>query len=106
MSLLDEFDDIQKLHDKVLGETAINLYGELVEATPIDTGNLKASWKAPSKTKDGYKIENSAIYADIRLHKRVKVNGIMYGSLQFPDGISPIIHKADIQLQEDLKAIK
>ena len=106
MSLLDEYNDIVKLHDKVLLSTAVDLRADLIPSTPADTGNLRASWKPVEITKDGYKIENSAIYADVRLHARVKVNGMLYGSEQFPMGISPIIHKHDIQLEKDLKAIK
>lgn len=105
MGLLDEYNQILAKKDKILAEIAIELFAELVNATPVKTGNLRNSWVAPQKTKDGYVITNTAIYADIRLTEYRVVRGKQYGSLQFPNGIEGIISKYNSILQTRLNRI-
>ena len=106
MSLLSEFEDIVKKKDLVLLAVATELRSALVKATPVDTGNLKASWSPLIKTDNGYRLSNTAIYADIRLEGYRIINGKQYGSLKFPEGFRPILAKYGEILQQKLKEIK
>lgn len=100
--VLDEFNDILKKKDDIILSIAIELRSALVKASPVDTGNLKASWSPIKKTDDGYKIENTATYATIALSERIVVQGKTYGSEQNPAGIDPIIMYYSELLQEKL----
>ncbi len=110
--LLNEFDDIIKKQDDVVYEVATNLLSTMRTpalrggGSPVDTGNLRASWTKLEKIKDGYQFTNTATYADILASGRRKVNGRWYGSEQMPDGIAPIIEKHNSILQKRLKGIK
>lgn len=106
MSLLSEFEEIERKKDDIVLSVAIELYSELVKSTPVDSGNLKASWISPKKTNDGYIIQNTALYASIVLAGRRVVRGKTYGSLQMSEGVEPIIEKYNNMLQIKLKAIK
>lgn len=103
--ILKEFEAIERKKDDAILSVAIELRAELVKSTPVDTGNLRGSWTALTKTDDGYRFGNSAIYADIVLTGRRIVNGKTYGSEQLPEGIAPIIQKYNEILQQKLKAI-
>lgn len=105
MSVLSEYNDILSKKDKVIAKVAIELFNELVDATPKITGFLKASWQPPKKKDDGYVISNTALYADIILHERMIIRGKQYGSLQFPDGIDNIILKWEKIMQQELNKI-
>ncbi len=85
--LIDESDTIV-----AVGQN--NLLSDLKEATPVDTGAMKASWSM-SKNVDGYDIINSQDYADVIDGGRRVVNGRAYGSESLVDGFDPIIVRAD-----------
>lgn len=103
--VLDEFNDIIKKKDDILLSVAIELRSALVKASPVDTGNLKSSWNPIEKTDDGYKIENTAIYATIALSERVVINGKQYGSEQFPQGYTALVIQYNEILQKKLEQI-
>lgn len=103
--VLDEFNDILNKKDDIILSIAIELRSALVKLTPVDTGNLKASWSPVKKTDDGYKIENTANYATIALSERIKVDGKLYGSEQNTAGVDPTILFYSELLQERLDKI-
>jgi hypothetical protein len=76
------------------------LYNDLVNATPVDTGNMKASW-----TKDGLDIENSASYATEIAGGRRVVGNKTLGSISLVDGFDPIIYRSDAILDDTLGRI-
>ena len=80
MSLLSEFEGIERKKDDIVLSVAIELRAELVKSTPVGnpslwktkyppknyiSGNLKASWTPIKKTNDGYVFSNTALYATI-----------------------------------------
>lgn len=105
MSLLSEFEEIEKKKDDIVLSVAIELRAELVKSTPVDSGNLKASWTPIKKTNDGYIFSNTAIYATIIFDGRRTVRGKTYGSEQLPEGIAPLLEKYNGILQRKLKEI-
>lgn len=52
-------DDISKLIDQVVQKTSLDLHGQLVLSTPVDTGNARAGWTVDAKA--GL-IENNVEY--------------------------------------------
>lgn len=102
MSLLDEYNSVIESKERIFNAIVTDLFAELIQVTPVDTGNLKGAWTL-NKTPSGYIISNSAEYADIVLDGYKIINGKSYGSKQLPQGISPIIAKYNIRLEEQLK---
>lgn len=129
MSLLSEYNNILSETDKVMGQIAVALHGQLIKETPVGDpslwlvnqgkdkanwsvpenytgGFLKQSWTPVERVKNGYIFSNTAIYADIALHERTVVRGKTYGSLQNPAGIDPTIKYYEKLLEQELKGIK
>ena len=79
MSLLSEFDEIIDEQEKIVGQVAVALFGDLEEIMPVKSGFLRNGWEAPKKTKDGWVISNPVKYADIRYSEYRKVRGVTYG---------------------------
>ena len=44
-----EFKKIEKRRDRLLKSASLNLYSDLVEVSPVDTGELRISWQLPKK---------------------------------------------------------
>lgn len=105
--IMREFEAIKEKRDSVVGSAAFNLQSDLVQASPVDTGELRQSWQPASPVTNGWEIRNIAPHAlVIDGGRRVDPDGKTRGSEQLPYGYQPIIEEADRELTKQLKAIK
>ena len=106
----NEFNAILSARDKLATSSALNLHSDLVEASPVDEGELRASWQLPKKTGlRSWIISNTAPHA-IPIdggRREVIVNGTsrMIGSDQLKDGFDPIVRITEKQIQKDLNKL-
>ena len=106
-AILNELNQIISEKDKVIATVALDLYNELVKATPVDTGYLRNAWTIENESDGSVIINNPTIYAEIRLSPLIEENGkVRQGSRQYPAGVEQIVDKYDKILQTKLKAIK
>ena len=105
--ILDELNQIISEKDKIVNSVAMDLYNELINATPVDTGYLRGGWEIDFNENEVI-INNSVEYAEIRLLPAIiGDNGkLIQGSLQNPAGIEEILDKYDRILTGRLKGIK
>ncbi len=100
-----EFDKVKEARlDHTLRSAVVNLYSDLVESSPVDSGELKASWQPPKEVgKRRYVIRNIAPHAYVidggRRPVQIRGNEVMVGSDQLPKGFSPIVEITEKALQ-------
>lgn len=100
-----EFDELrEKRLDNAVKASALNLYGDLVKASPVDTGELRAGWQLPKQTgKRKWVIRNIAPHAYVIDGGRREIpfrDGVkMVGSEQLPTGFRPVIEVTEKALQ-------
>lgn len=93
--------------DEAVKEASLDMYSSVVEASPVDSGELRTSWQTPEKIPDGYIVSNIAPHAYIiDGGRRLDGDGVVRGSEQLPDGYKPIIKEVEARLNKRLKAIK
>ena len=82
MTLEAEFEFVIKAIGDELQDEVEKFYDELIDTSPIDTGDFVNAWSINHPT-DGmsYIIKNDMDYADVLARGRVSINGRMYGSL-------------------------
>lgn len=108
-SIGKEFEKINKRRDKIIASASLNLYGDLVEVSPVDTGELRISWQLPKKIgRAKYVITNIAPHALVIDGgiRRVPVAGggeEVIGSWQLPKGFKPTIKKTEKALEKAFK---
>lgn len=107
-AILNDLNQIIRQKDKVVSTVALDLYNELVNATPVQTGYLRGGWELKEFQDGTIIIDNPVEYAEIRLLPLITDdNGsIIQGSKQFSAGIEGILDKYERILQQKLKAIK
>ena len=99
--------EIMKDAEQIIGEEAHSFYTRLKQASPVDTGHFKISWRAPVRlSKYKWRIRNVASYASILSTGRYHALGRWYGSLQWAGGLTPMIMFTNNQIQRRLDAIK
>ncbi len=100
-----EMERISKERDDVLQSAALELYTAVVEASPVDTEELKSSWELPVKVDPNtYVIRNIAPHGIIiDGGRRVDSDGVMRGSEQLPNGYGPIVKQFENRLNRMLK---
>lgn len=105
-----EFDKIKEIKlDRSIRSTIVNLRSDLIEASPVDSGELRTSWEQPEQV-GRYKwvIRNIAPHALIidggRREVPLKNGGgnKMVGSEQLPTGFGDIVDENKKQLQKVL----
>lgn len=106
-----EFEKILKKRDNIVKTGAISLFGDLVEASPVDTGELRDSWQPPQRLGLlNWRISNIAPHAYVidGGRREATINGTIkwIGSEQLPKGFQPIIDKFEPKLQRELDKIK
>lgn len=105
MSLSSEFNQMIDKSDVIIAEMAANLLAELIKRTPVDSGQLKASWDI-IKVNSGFLLNNNMNYASFIFNGRRLVMGKMLGSAQMPDGVYPLIQNFNNELNKRLKELK
>ena len=105
MSLQSDFTNMITQSDVVIAEVAANLLAELIKRTPVDTGELKATWDM-RPILDGWLLTNNMNYASFIFNGIRVVDGKTLGSLQMPDGVYPIIQKYNLEVQRRLDLLK
>lgn len=101
-----EFDKVRELRlDHTVKSAVVNLRSELIESSPVDTGELKGSWEQPIQTGPRkWVVRNIAPHAVVINDglRRVPVNGVHkeVGSAQLPYGFGPIIDRTKKELQK------
>ncbi len=99
-----EIDKVVSEIDEVVDRVAQDLLSELITVTPVQTGALKGAWYI-EESNDGWIISNNMEYASIIFDGRRIVGGREYGSKKLPAGISPILKKYDLIMQQELAKI-
>ena len=105
------FAQILKKRDNVVKTGAVSLFGDLVENSPVDTGELRDSWQPPQKIGVlNWRISNIAPHAYVidggRRQAMVGGTTKWVGSEQLPKGFQPVIEKFEPKLQRELDKIK
>jgi hypothetical protein len=107
MSLSKDFDDFIKEFEDIKDASLLDLQSELIDRTPVgDTAMLKGAWTLEPVNGGGWLLINNMEYADFILNGRRVVNGKQLGSLQLPDGVSPILQRYNENLEDKLARIK
>jgi hypothetical protein len=93
MTILKELDievdkDIDFVESKV-----VEFYGDLIRASPVDTGEYRGAWEMVQGGKLSWTIENPQQYADVLWRGRRFVGGRWYGSEQWRDGGDPMLDR-------------
>ena len=101
-----EVDALLKKRDNVAKAFSLELHNAVVEATPVDTGDLKKAWHWSQEAVGHYQSSNNMEHATVIDGGRRDVNGVMKGSEQLPDGFQPLVDKEEDTLQTMLKAIR
>lgn len=101
-----EFDELrEKRLDHTVKSATVNLYSDLVKASPVDTGELKASWQTPEQMgKRKFVIRNIAPHAQIidGGYRKVPTQDggeKSVGSRELKNGFGPIIEQTEKALQ-------
>ena len=103
--LKDELTAIVTKSDIVVAKVAADMFAELIQITPVDTGQLKIAWDL-SKTPNGWLLSNNLGYSSIIFEGRVVgSDGVVRGSEQLPNGLAPILDKYNRVLEIELRRI-
>lgn len=100
-----EFDHLKEVRlDRTVKSAVLNLRSDLIEASPVDTGELKGSWEQPEQiSKRKWVIRNIAPHASVINDglRKIPVNGKEreVGSPQLPYGFGPVIEITEKALQ-------
>ena len=105
MTISQELNSIYDKQMRVVGIVANDLLSELIHVSPVDTGTLKGSWDIQRIT-NGYRLSSNLEYADVIFDGRRLVAGKWYGSEQLPAGLSPILAKYNIILEQELDKVR
>lgn len=123
MTPKQELNAIMKKQEIVTATIAVDLMGELTNASPVGNpslwedpdsapdgytgGQLRRSWTIAKTNKYTWEINNNMQYAEHRLQPAyVNDKGVLIsGSFQFPAGIQHIIDRYDRKLQSQLNKI-
>ena len=97
---------IQKELMAIVRSEALGLNTDLIATSPTDTGHFKASWSMQNVTKWHWRITNRASYADVLARGRRFVNGRYEGSLQWQQGLSPMLAKTSKNIERRGNAIR
>jgi len=105
-----EFAKIEKKRDHLIKSATVNLRSDLIEVSPEDQGELKASWEQPKQIgKYKWVITNIAPHALIIDDGRrpVHINGKdkWVGSERLPYGYSPTIEITEKALDKEFKKL-
>jgi len=105
-----EFNAILSKRNDVGAAGALDMYSAVVKASPVDEGELKASWELPKKIKlNVWRVGNFAPHSIVIDGGRRLIpykNGMkMGGSEQLPDGYSPVIKRVEKHIQKELDRI-
>ena len=104
--IAEALDKLWKLQMQILTTIVAELFDELIQNTPVDTGQLRTSWDMIKVNETHWTITNNMEYASIIFDGRRLVAGKMHGSNQLPDGIDPILAKYNQLLEERLNNIR
>ncbi len=101
----EELDQIYKKQLRVTGQEVVNLFGEFIKKSPVDTGSFRGAWDIKQNDDLSWVITNDVGYATILFDGRQLVAGKWYGSEQWPDGGQIMIEKFNRTLQSRLDRI-
>lgn len=105
-----EFEKIEKKRDHLIKSAVVNLRSDLIEVSPEDKGELKASWEQPKEVGKGkWIITNIAPHAQVidDGRRQVPINGVerWVGSERLPHGFSPTIEVTEKALAKEFKKL-
>ena len=105
-----EINEINRKRDGVLQTAVTQLYSDLVDASPFDTGELRRSWQTPrSNGTLSYVISNIAPHAVVIDGGRRQIpslNGMKWvGSEQLPTGFQPVVDNIGRIIDQELEQI-
>ena len=105
-TISQELNEIYQKQLKVVDTVVNDLFSELIQITPVDTGALKGAWDLKKNDSDSWTLSNNMEYATIIFDGYRIVAGKAIGSKQLPAGkFDAVLAKYNIILKELLKAI-
>jgi len=104
-------DKIMAQSQEIFKITTLRLYNDLKSLKVIDTGHFRNSWGLLQISKEHYQISNTADYASILARGRRRFRNShgtvqWYGSLDWYNGLSPMLAKANHNMDIQFKQIK
>ena len=105
MTPTEAFKQMERDMKTAFKEECIGLYGEIVESTPEDTGDMKADWQYEFKDSFHFRAKNNMEYAGIIASGRFMHNGKWYGSMHLPFGYYPMVRDFADNLERKLDGI-
>ncbi len=82
--------------ESIVKNEALKLQSDLISVSPVDTNHFKTSWQPLQRVgRWTWRISNTAKYATILASGRHNIGGRMYGSLQWSNGLAPMLQKTD-----------
>jgi len=91
--------------DKIIKKNALGFYTDIVIAWPVDTGYSKGAWQKPIKNGTAWVVTNNITYSPILWMGRINTGSGMKGSVQLPNGGSPILNRTIIRMRKDFKVL-
>lgn len=99
MSLTSEFDDEVNIDIERVNEKVNEFYGDLVLASPVDSGEFRGAWELIPEGKLSWTIKNPMNYASFLWIGYRTINGHHFGSLQWFEGGEPMLKKFNEELR-------
>ena len=118
MTPLEGLEQIEKEAKKIAHNQAKALYKDLIHTAPVYqyTGNVPSKQRQGGHFKKSYsimkittwhtKIINTASYADVLARGRRIVGGRFYGSIQWRNGLAPMLKKTNAIMQVQFARLK
>ena len=105
MNPSEAVDELERQYKQVLDRVVADMFNEFTRITPVETGQLKTSWDLTPQG-EGWRLSNNMEYASVIFEGRRLVAGKMYGSIQLPAGLDPVIAKYNKILEREFERIK
>ena len=103
-----EFDMLSSKIIDIVEDEVMALQNDLIDVGQDvwDTGEFKGSFAPLKKTSEvSWVIENYAEHSSILARGRRQVNGKWYGSLNWVDGLDPMIEKLNAKIERETNAL-
>jgi len=102
---------IEKELIAIVRSEALGLMSDLVDTSPVDDGHFIASWSFKKNNANQFKnmkftIRNKADYADVLARGRRFVNGRYEGSLQWQNGLAPMLQTTSKNIERRSNAVR
>lgn len=96
--------ELLKVSQKIAIETKNKIEGDLIKTAPVDTRRFKNDWDSKLVGKNGFSVYNTVPYGAILAGgRRQSSTGKMIGSIQWRQGIKPMVKDWEKFIQQRFK---